>query len=159
MKIEALALNYRDLTATAGNRLQITLATGVTYNRGIYLMQLDLLRACIFDTTNIVRTISQAEISITSNQTGWISRPTVATLDPDTLYAGSGIVIGGSADNLPASINLNNVYIPATGTFSISMDIFCAGILATDTALVNMRMLFQFEATEDYFTQQFDINK
>lgn len=158
MKIEFLAINYRNLAPTAGNRLNITLMNAAAYQRGMYLKWLEVTQGRVYDTTFTERPISSVDIAIVTSDSGWNTRPVSGTLDTNALYGGSGFGISLDPKNCPGKSELGDIYIPSSSTITVNMQLYCPGIVLTDVVDVRMRLAFEFEATESYFSNQFDIN-
>lgn len=161
MKIEFLSLSYVNTAPGTGNRLVFTLASGIQYKAGIYLKWLEFNYARIYDTVTTPfgeRNITSANVNILATTATWMTPPIAVTLDPNTVYLQQGIGYMTKPDNLPARIELGDIYIPATGQLSVNGQIYCPGFINTDRVDFQCRLAFQFEATETYYVNQFDIN-
>lgn len=157
MKQELLSLVYRNTAPAAGNRLTETLLNAAIYQKAIYLKWLEISQARVTDNLFNERNVTGVFIAVVSNVSGWNTRPFTGTLGANTLYGGSGYGIELHPGNCPAKIDLGNIYIPSGESFTINMQIYCAGIVATDTVDILCRVGFQYEATEEYYVKDFDL--
>lgn len=157
MKLEFLTLNYDNAAPAAGNRLVITLANAVTYQRSLYLKYLEVIQGRVYDNLFVERVISSLEVGVVSSGSGWVTRPQSVTLDPNTGYLGNGYGVTYDPKNSPARVDLGDIYLSAAQNFTVNATLFCPNIVATDRVSILARVALQFEATEDYFKKDFDI--
>lgn len=161
-KLDFLTLNYTNTAPTAGNRLNLSLATAVNYNRGLYFEYIEIYLARIYDTVTAPfteRVISSANANVTMLNVNWITRPQSVTLDPNVQYSTNGYGLSASGQNLPNRVDLGRVYLAAGQTFDVTAQIYCPGIIATDRADIHVRVAFEFENEQNYFQQDFDLNR
>lgn len=159
MKTEFLSIAYRNLAPTAGNRLTETLMNLGGYGKPIYLKRLEITRGAVYDTTFTERTVTGLGIYVVSSDSGWNTRPFSGTLGANSLYNGNGYGIHLDPKNCPAVIELGDIYVPATGTVTINMELYCPGIVITDVVNVYARLAFEYEQTMNYSVAEFDISQ
>jgi hypothetical protein len=159
-KIEFLALDYSQTAPGVTNRLNLTLASSIRYERALYLKYMEVVLCRVYDTVTAPfteRTISSCSGNIVSNGVAWMTRPQSATLGGAVNYLVNGYGVSFQPANAPARIELGDIYLASTQDFSVTAQIYCPGIINTDRVDMNIRIGFEFEATTDYSSKNFDI--
>ncbi len=159
-KIDHLNIAYVNTAPTAGNRLSINLIQNVNYQRGLYFQYMEIMQGYVRDTTtNTLRTITGAQLSLLTGSGIIINTlPQSYTLDPNAILFNTALAGASTDSNLPWRVDFGDVYCPSGVTFGLSLDIYCAGIVATDRVDFRCRLGFEFEGERKVYQKQFDEN-
>lgn len=160
-KLDFLTLNYTNTAPGTGNRLNLTLASGVAYNRGLYLQYIEIYLCRVYDTVTTPfgeRNITSCNANVVTSGIPWVTQPQAITLDPNALYSANGYGVSISPSNGPGRVELGDIYIPSTGTFTVTGQIYCPGFINTDRVDLNVRVAFEFENERMQFDEKFNVN-
>lgn len=155
-KLDFLSVSYVNTAPGTGNRLNLTIATGVTYNRALYLQYIEVPLCRIYDTVTTPfgeRTITSCNAAIVTSTLPWLTYPNSVTLGTGVVYQGNGYGGSISPQNGPMRVDLGDIYVPATSTFDITAQIYCPGFINTDRVDMTIKVAFMFETERARFAQ------